>query len=325
MRYIIKLKSLILVFIICILFSSCEEPESPTFYTINFISYLGEPHFSSQQVLEGECATKPAPPVMEDYVFIEWYYTDESGNSYRFDFSVPITRDYQLYARWRQENSFYFGFETGEGTYIPSVTLIEDEVTKRPEDPVREGYEFEGWFVDSECTVEFEFGKPLTENTLVYAKWEPKIFTMTFEISYPEGASGKPEQYVTTVTYEGFIKMPDIEIPVGYELYGWKTESDAWGNLVQYDFADRKYKHDMVFYPIWKFILPDMNNSDGILNYDVMNYEEDNFDPYFVVSGIADTTVTKITVPAEFKGYPGECNSFCGHSLLASRKKGNNL
>lgn len=40
-----------------------------------------------------------------------------------------------------------------------------------PEDPVREGYRFEGWFTDSEGTALFDFNTELTQNTMLYAKW----------------------------------------------------------------------------------------------------------------------------------------------------------
>ena len=37
--------------------------------------------------------------------------------------------------------------------------------------PVKEGYTFEGWFVDSVCTMPFDFSTPIYASTLLYAKW----------------------------------------------------------------------------------------------------------------------------------------------------------
>jgi len=38
-------------------------------------------------------------------------------------------------------------------------------------DPIREGYEFEGWFKDPSYTTEYSFNEPITEDTVIYAKY----------------------------------------------------------------------------------------------------------------------------------------------------------
>ena len=45
--------------------------------------------------------------------------------------------------------------------------------TVKPEiDPIREGYDFLGWYEDIEGTIPFDFSKEIIENTVVYAKWK---------------------------------------------------------------------------------------------------------------------------------------------------------
>ena len=36
--------------------------------------------------------------------------------------------------------------------------------------PNRDGYEFLGWYADEECTQEYDFNKPITKDTSIYAK-----------------------------------------------------------------------------------------------------------------------------------------------------------
>lgn len=36
--------------------------------------------------------------------------------------------------------------------------------------PVREGYEFLGWYADENFTIEYNFNQPITKNTTIYAK-----------------------------------------------------------------------------------------------------------------------------------------------------------
>jgi len=36
--------------------------------------------------------------------------------------------------------------------------------------PVREGYEFEGWYTDENYTTEYDFNEPIKDDTVIYAK-----------------------------------------------------------------------------------------------------------------------------------------------------------
>ena len=39
-------------------------------------------------------------------------------------------------------------------------------------EPMREGYEFLGWYADQEFTQEYDFNKPITKDTTIYAKMQ---------------------------------------------------------------------------------------------------------------------------------------------------------
>lgn len=38
--------------------------------------------------------------------------------------------------------------------------------------PIRDGYEFKGWYADKEFTTEYDFNKPIEEDTVIYARME---------------------------------------------------------------------------------------------------------------------------------------------------------
>ena len=41
----------------------------------------------------------------------------------------------------------------------------------RPQDPVREGYTFDGWYLDAEGTQAYDFATPVTGDLTLFAKW----------------------------------------------------------------------------------------------------------------------------------------------------------
>lgn len=55
-----------------------------------------------QTVPHGGTAEAPAEPVRDPYKFIGWFYVDESTEK-AFDFSMPVHRDLDLYAKWNAD------------------------------------------------------------------------------------------------------------------------------------------------------------------------------------------------------------------------------
>lgn len=47
------------------------------------------------------------------------------------------------------------------------------------EDPVRDGYTFEGWYVESECLTQYQFSTMPDHDEIVYAKWTIKSYIIT--------------------------------------------------------------------------------------------------------------------------------------------------
>ena len=69
----------------------------PKVFTVSFDSNGGS-EVASQQVTEGEKATKPADPTKEEATFVDWYSDAEFTTAY--DFNTAVTADITLYAKW---------------------------------------------------------------------------------------------------------------------------------------------------------------------------------------------------------------------------------
>lgn len=64
-------------------------------------------------------------------------------------------------------------FETGGGSLVGEEKVYYGELLGKPEDPVREGYVFQGWFRDIDGTQEWNFATDtVQENMTLYAKWQ---------------------------------------------------------------------------------------------------------------------------------------------------------
>ncbi|MDO4361252.1 MAG: InlB B-repeat-containing protein [Eubacteriales bacterium] len=65
---------------------------------------VGDTGSNVQTVPHGGMAEAPAEPVRDPYKFIGWFYVDENGTEKAFDFSMPVHRDLDLYAKWNGDS-----------------------------------------------------------------------------------------------------------------------------------------------------------------------------------------------------------------------------
>lgn len=77
-----------------------------------------------QTVPHGGTAEAPAEPVREPYKFIGWFYVDENGTEKAFDFSMPVHRDLDLYAKWNGDQlvDYVIMYTDEDGNEIASPT-----------------------------------------------------------------------------------------------------------------------------------------------------------------------------------------------------------
>lgn len=115
-------------------------------------------------------------PTKENYIFDGWWLNNPlTGESIRIRENTLLTFDYDhtLVAHWRQGIRAMFVTFDPECDVEPK-TVITDQAYGELPVPTREGYIFDGWYLDSECVE-----SPVTEDTIVtathdfalYAKW----------------------------------------------------------------------------------------------------------------------------------------------------------
>lgn len=72
-------------------------------------------------------------------------------------------------------NGFTISFDTDGGSHIGPVTGKYGEVLAKPENPVKEGWSFTGWYTDRALTNEWDFDSDtLTGDLTLYAGWTEK-------------------------------------------------------------------------------------------------------------------------------------------------------
>ncbi|MDA3900436.1 MAG: InlB B-repeat-containing protein [Spirochaetes bacterium] len=168
---------LTLFFMVSVFFTCADEttPEEKsenqkTDYTVSFQTN-GETAISDQSVAEGDTITRPDDPVKSGYNLEGWY--SNSSLTAEWNFSTVVTEDMTLYAKWTAVSviSYTVSFQTNGGTAVSDQTVAEGDTITRPGDPVKSGYNLEGWYSNSSLTAEWNFSTVVTEDMTLYAKW----------------------------------------------------------------------------------------------------------------------------------------------------------
>ena len=170
----------------------------------------------AQTIDRGEKFTEPAKPPKENHTFAGWYNGDE-----KFDFDADTTNApnvLELVAKW-DINQYTVKFVSEHGSFADQTiehgkTIKTDELTI----PKVDGYTFDGWYTDETYTKEFDFTKPITSNTTVYAKWTANDYYVSFVTEHGDPPTSQ------NVKYNGTANDPGKLSEDGYTFIGWYTD-----------------------------------------------------------------------------------------------------
>ena len=186
----------------------------------------------------GDALEEIAAPVRKGYDFLGWYVDEEL--TIKYDFSKAVEESFTLYAKW-DAHKYVVSFNSNGGTAIDSLEVYHNEKVDKPVDPLRKGYQLEGWYVDKELTIKYDFDMIVENSMILYAKWETAYFTVEFESFGGTLVSTQKVEYGKKLEKVSSTKER-------YEFLGWYTDSE-FKNL--FDF-DSFVLEDMTLYAKWK-------------------------------------------------------------------------
>lgn len=82
---------------------------------------------NEQTVNHRERATKPDTPSNGNYTFVGWFYKDTDGTEHAFDFSMPVTKDLNLYAKWSSNTLVKYTIKYAVRNKDGTLTYIADD------------------------------------------------------------------------------------------------------------------------------------------------------------------------------------------------------
>ncbi|MBT1174470.1 InlB B-repeat-containing protein [Bifidobacterium sp. LC6] len=208
-------------------------------HTVTYHTNDGTDATTVAKVADGGLAGQAAAPQRDGYVFTGWAL-DAAGKQ-PYDVSTPVKDDLDLYAVWAKLVTVTFDYADGTGRTTSSKLAAGQSVTK-PEDPIREGYDFAGWATEQGKA--FDFGTPVSADLKLIAQWTAKKFTVSFDTAGGSAVDAQQVEYGKTAS------RPKRPVRDGYVFQGWSLDANDTTAANIYDF-DTPVSSDTTLHAIW--------------------------------------------------------------------------
>ena len=126
----------------------------------------------------------PTPDKVDGYSFKGWFSDADCTAGKEFKANTKVENDMTVYGKWVKDAPAPGPGPDPQPTYVTvtfddmvdgtankEVKVLKGSKVSKPEDPVRDGYTFAGWYADEALTEAYDFGSPVNEDTVLYAKW----------------------------------------------------------------------------------------------------------------------------------------------------------
>ena len=192
----------------------------------------------------------------KDYVFAGWNTKkDGSGTSYNDSQNVINllsinNKTITLYAQWKKPE-YKIIYELNDGVNKENVvnTYSSENTTILPS-PTKEGFTFDGWFLENNFINKITSIEKGTKGDIkIYAKWtkiedELVFYTITYELN----GGVNPETVVTTFTKNDEIILVE-PIRENYKFLGWYTDSELTNKITK---INKGTKENIIVYAKWE-------------------------------------------------------------------------
>ncbi len=159
-----------------------------------------------------------------------WEYNGNTYVKYTGTVFPAFGSDLKLYSRWLPEIQVSFHWAgsvipvDGDGNEIAAPAALSLSLNGdgnryyKATAPTADGFEFDGWYKDSDCTQKFqEGGEYLTANTNLYGRWTRLgTKTVTFKVQNGKWSNGTAEDNTVTVELRnGLGTLSAKDVPTG--------------------------------------------------------------------------------------------------------------
>jgi uncharacterized repeat protein (TIGR02543 family) len=175
----------------------------------------------------------PANLNKKGYLLEGWYLDSGYENKVQDDTTVSNAATHYLYARWISNGDHNITYNPNGGEAdAENVILAGGDIFGNMPTPNRYGYNFVGWFDDTEGGNEITSSSVVSEDAELYAHWTPVQSTVRFY----ENIGGVNDSYQESNvfyddTYASALESIINPVNDGFTFIGWYTEPEGGSGI----------------------------------------------------------------------------------------------
>ena len=196
-------------------------------------------------VQDGNKTVKPDDPKAAGYKFAGWFTDTSFADDKAFDADKAIAENVVAYAKWTLvEYEIMYVMGKGANNEDNPVTYTIETPTIKLLPPTKSGCNFDGWYYDADfVNAATQITKGSTGKVKLYAKWQAKVYTITYvggehalELVDPESKAFGETVKLREVTYtrEGYLQDGWARTDGGKRAYKLGAEYSADEDIVLY-------------------------------------------------------------------------------------------
>ena len=192
-------------------------------YTISFDSNDGSAVGAITQNYNTS-VIEPSEPTRTGYTFAGWY-TDDNTFLNEYVFTTMPASNITLYAKW-DVNNYTISFDSDGGSAVSPITQAYGTEVSAPSAPLKSGYEFVGWYSDTELTSAYTFSTMPAQSITLYAKWDVfagETFSVQFDVN-----GGSPSIDSQVIPENSTALEPADPTKEGYRFVEWQLDGEPF-------------------------------------------------------------------------------------------------
>jgi len=142
-------------------------------------------------------------------------FTEDQAHVLRIPSGTVLGDGSLILKLYYSRNTYMIQFESNANLSIQSIEELFETPVSKPQDPIRSGYTFMGWYSDQALLNPYTFTNMPFGGITLYAKWQGQPTNLYFN------ANGGSEVQVMTAPLGDPITAPTNPTKLGYSFAGW--------------------------------------------------------------------------------------------------------
>ncbi|MCO4595598.1 peptidoglycan linked protein (LPXTG motif) [Streptococcus infantarius subsp. infantarius] len=167
-----------------------------------------------------------------DYTWGGWY--TDAGLTVPYTFDTMPSHNLVLYAKWVAPTfNVTFDLNGGDGVAPTTQEVEKYKTATSVADPSRQYYNFDGWYTAKEGGERYDWSRPVTSDTTLYAHWSLK--PLTYTVRYLDADNNNNQLAADKTVTSPALNYQQVVSESALAITGYRPDANSKSVVLDYD------------------------------------------------------------------------------------------